>query len=108
MKYCSRDFDTYLTIEMLSLSPDGAGGQDESWSERSGLWGKVTDKGGGESELHGRQEATINIEVACHYRDDILTTDRLLLDGIYYGIDRLENVGRRGVFLKIYASSEVY
>ena len=105
--YCANDFDEYVTVQRLIQSDDGFGGKTSSWVDRTGLWCKVIDKSGGEGELNGRIEATESIECITHFRDDLDSTDRLLLDGVYYDVKRLENVNRKRRYLKIYADSQV-
>lgn len=48
---------------------------------------------GGES-VRGRQiEAGVNAVFECNYREGYEVTDRILFDGVYYGIVRIDNPG---------------
>ena len=107
MKLCAKDFDEYVIVEKLTTIDDGFGGKTSSWSQRTGIWCKVVDKSGGEGELNGRIETSESIEITTQFRDDLVTTDRILLDSVYYDIKRLENVERKRRYLKIYADSQV-
>lgn len=107
LNLCASDFSECAVVEQLTEADDGFGGKISTWSQRTELWAMVEDKSGGEGELNGRIEAVESVELTTQFRDDIQTTDRVLLEGVYYNISRLEDVKRKRRYLKIYASSQV-
>ena len=107
MTFCANDFDEFLTVERLITSDDGFGGKTSSWVERTGIWCKVEDKSGGEGNLNGRIETFQSIECTTHFDDDIIATDRLLLDGVYYDIKRVKDIDRKRRYMTIFADSQV-
>lgn len=106
-KLCSRDFRDYITIEQNSTSVDGHGGLTNSWSTRVSIWGMIQDTGGNESAISGREETVKSITVTSNYDATIITEDRILFDSIYYDIESIENIDRRGIHMIIKATSEV-
>jgi len=90
---------------MLTSAPDGFGGLTSSYSMRGDVWCKITDKSGGESSVAGRVKEQKTIELITHYRDDIIATDKVELDGVTYDISEIENIDRRGIYLRITADS---
>jgi len=106
-KLCANTFREYAEIETPTEAADGFGGYTTTWANKTFIWCMVDEKAGSEGLTNGRLETGISVELTTQYRNDITTADRVILDSITYNISRVENVDRRGRFLKIYAESGV-
>lgn len=106
-KLCANAFTEYVEVQQPIESSDGAGGYATIWANLCHIWCKYDEKGGNESFSSGRLETSTTVEFMTHYRDDITTQDRLVLDGLYYNITRVENVERKDQWLRITATSGV-
>jgi len=104
-KFCSQDLQEYLLVRKLSAVVDGFGGTTSTFTDRTNIWAKVIDRSGDEAEISGRVKATRSIEVVTHYRDDIIETDIIILDGITYNISRIDNIDRKSIYLMIIADN---
>ncbi len=101
-QFCPEDFEEYASIEAITEVADGAGGFTDSWVERVGVWCMVDTTGGGEGIIAGRLEHSESLNLTTHYNSDVLDTDRVLLDGEYYKITRIEDIDRKHRFMIIY------
>lgn len=108
MPNCISDFSDYIEVQSLTETADGYGGKTVAHTTKAYIWGQVSDTGGGEVDTAGRIETEKRIDILTRWRDDIVVTDRLLLDGIYYNIKYLENVDRKSEYLRILADSDRY
>ena len=106
-KYCSKDFRDAVTVERGTESDDGYGGYSIAWTTYATVFGLVETSGGSEPINAGRLEPSETVVITCHYRSDLLETDRLIIEGEEYNITRLEDVDRRSKFLRIYAETGV-
>lgn len=106
-KYCSSDFRDVVTVERATESADGFGGYTPSWATQATIHCLIETTGGNEELEGGRLEPTETVILTCHYRSDLLASDRLNIGSEYYNITRIENVDRRSRFLRIYAETGV-
>jgi len=106
-EFCARDFRDAVTVERGVESSDGAGGYTIVWSTLTTVFGLIETSGGDEPLTAGRLEPRESVVITCQFRSDLLESDRLLIDGEYYNISRLENIDRRSRFLRIYAETGV-
>lgn len=106
-EFCSKDFRDAYTVERGVESSDGFGGFTIVWSNHTTGFGLIESVGGDEPETAGRLEPNESVVITCHYRNDILESDRLDIGGEKFNITRLENVDRRSRFLRIYAETGV-
>ena len=106
-KLCARDFTEYVEVQEATRTADGFGGYSKTWTNKAYLWCKVEDKSGGEPLTNGRLETTTSTVFTTQYRDDVLTTDRLILDGVTFNITRVVNLDRKSMHLVIYGESGV-
>lgn len=104
---CSRDFRDAVSVERGVESADGLGGYSIVWSTFSTVFGMIETAGGDEPLDAGRLAPNEAVVVTCHYRSDLLESDRLNIEGELFNITRLENIDRRSRFLKIYAETGV-
>ena len=106
-EFCSRDFRDVFTVERATESADGAGGYTTSWATQATIYGLIETVGGDEGIEAGRLEPTETVVITCHYRSDLLESDRLDIEGDKFNITRLENIDRRSRFLRIYGETGV-
>lgn len=79
MSFVVGELDQRVTIERVTLTPDGAGGATESWATVATLWAKVRPLSGaerGQSQAQ-REEAVAEYLVVIRNRDDVRDTDRI-------------------------------
>jgi len=105
--FCSRDFRDSVTVQRETEVADSYGGYTVSWANFASIFGKIESTGGSEPLTAGRLEPDETVVVTCHYRSDLLETDRLVIGGEEFNITRLENIDRRSRFLRIYAETGV-
>lgn len=106
-EFCSKDFRDVVTAERATESSDGFGGYTPSWATQATIYGKIEITGGGERWEADRIEPLETIVLTCHYRTDVVESDRLDIGGDKYNITRIENIDRRSRFLRIYAETGV-
>lgn len=102
---CANEFTEFALVEELTIGSTNAGGLSETWSTRGNLWCKVKDTGGNEPQISGRLKTFKAIEVIANYDANIVATDRLTLDGVVYNIKSVENIDRRGIYMRIMADN---
>lgn len=105
IRFCPSDFNEYAEVQQVSEVSDGAGGYTDDFTFRVGVWCIVEAAGGGESIVAGRLEHSEGWILTTHYNDEIQPTDRVKMDEDIYKITRLENVDRRGEWLRIYVET---
>jgi SPP1 family predicted phage head-tail adaptor len=106
-KLCSRDFDVYVTVESPTDSADGFGGFSTSWATKTTIWCKYEERNGEVPLKNGKLTTETGVIFTTVYRDDVLTSDRLVLDGLVYDIKRVDNLNRKNEYLVIYCDSGV-
>ena len=106
-EFCSRDFRDAVTVERAVESADGFGGYTPVWSTLTTLFGLIETASGDEPMTAGRLEPDETVVVTCHYRSDLLESDRLDIGSDKFNITRLENIDRRSQFLRIYGETGV-
>lgn len=105
---CVNDLTVSVQVDTPTETPDGAGGFTTSWAKKTDIWCKVEEKSGNEKWTHQQLDTVKpSTHFTTHYRADIFTTDRLLLDGIYYNIRRVDDLKREKKFLLIVADGGV-
>lgn len=105
LKLCANALNEYVDVETPTEVADGFGGYTTTWASKTGLWCKIAEKSGNEALTNGRLDTDKSLEFTTIYRDDILTKDRLVLDGIVYNIRRIDDLDRAHKFLVIYADT---
>jgi len=106
-EFCSRDFRDAVIVERSVESSDGLGGYTPVWSTFATIFGLIETATGDERLEAGRLEPDETVVVTCHFRSDLLESDRLDIDGDKFNITRLEDIDRRSKFLRIYAETGV-
>lgn len=98
-------YNKKMTIQEVTLVPDGYGGYTESWTNVSGLvdcpcrFNWLLGFARGERFVDGKIEWTRDAKVYCRYYDTITTEMRLVYDSENYDIINLANVSEKDKFM---------
>ena len=106
-KLCAKDFNVYVDVQAPTEAVDGFGGYTTTWAAKTNLWCKYEERSGDNALENGKITTFTGVIFTTFYRADIYTTDRILLDGLYYNISRVDNLDRANIYLKIYCESGV-
>lgn len=104
-----------LTIQSRSRSSDGGGGASSSWSDVDTVWGSIKAVGGGERLFGDQVEGRTTHELVIRHRRTVTAANRIkyayAVDSTNYerlfNINRVENVGERDRYLKLYCTEGV-
>lgn len=99
--YCSRDFSERVTVQSPTYVDDGFGGKTKTWATKTKIFCMIEDRNGSEGVNAGRIEDTGGATFTTPYRSDLLTTDRLLVEGVEYNIRSIVDVDRKKRWLRI-------
>lgn len=92
-----------LTIEQPVTTPDGAGGNTETWIVVADVWGRVEPLSGSERVEAGRLSGRHLHDITIRYRADIERNMRIRLGTRIFHILTLEDIGGRGRWLRMLA-----
>lgn len=92
-----------VSLRRMSLAPDGAGGQTETWAEYAAVWARVRPMKGQERQNAQRQEAAADYVVTLRYRDDVLEADKIVWRGRDLNVRFISNAGVRSEFMDVEA-----
>lgn len=88
--------DRRITIQQLTQGVGEEYGEPtETWSDWSTVWANVYYGGGREFEAARQLNAEIDTQFQIRYRAGMLPTMRIVYEGRYYDIYRIDEVGRR-------------
>lgn len=102
--------DQQITLQRLTFTPDGAGGQTEAWADYATnptVFAHVIAKAGRESQQEGRMTATFTVLFTIYNRRDIDPRDRIVWQGVTYNIRGIRDEGGRSLRLVIEAERGV-
>jgi SPP1 family predicted phage head-tail adaptor len=102
--------DQQVTLQRLTIAPDGMGGQTEAWAdfaEDATVWAHVVAKSGREGMIEGRTADTFIVLFTIWNRRDIDARDRIIWQGVAYNIRGVRDVGGRSLDLVIEAERGV-
>lgn len=94
---------TKITIERETSTPDSQGGQSLAWSTHATIKAYLKPMSGGERLQAMRLEANQTHRIYIRYRDDLLTTDRIVIGNRKFQIRALINIEERNKWIEIYA-----
>ena len=103
MKFCASDFTEPVTIQRSGLTPDGFGGQTETWTDDGTIWCKINDQNSSEGVQAGRIAAQGSAELITPYRNDITPKERLTIESETYNIRSVVDIDRKKRWLRIIA-----
>ncbi|GBE44291.1 phage head-tail joining protein [bacterium BMS3Bbin10] len=89
-----------LTLEQTSLTPDGGGGNTESWVQVAQVWGRIAPLSGRESVEAARIAGRYRYEITIRYRAGVEPAMRFRLGARIFHILAIEDIGERGKWLK--------
>lgn len=97
----SGELNRRITLEQLTMSPDGSGGATSTWGALATVWAQVSPKAGSE-KLHGDQlTPTITYGVTIRYRKDVDASMRVLYEGRLLRINGVIDQGEMHRFLTL-------
>lgn len=89
------DLDRRITIQQLTLIPDGGGGSTESWTDLATVSAKVTQQSGREFLQASAVRTERAVLFTIRYRADLTTGNRVVYDGIDHDIREVRELGRQ-------------
>ncbi len=89
-----------LILEQSVPTPDGGGGNTESWVQVAQVWGAVEPLSGGESVQAARIAGRHMYQIRVRYRADVEPSMRFRLGTRIFNILSIENAGERGRWLR--------
>ena len=104
------DLDQRITFQAATLTPDGAGGSTEVWSDfgdTPAVWAHVKPLTGREVMQEGGDAANADYRFTVRWRDDVSEIHRIVWNGSYYNIRQVMRVSGRQLFLSIVAERGV-
>ena len=92
-----------LVIEQPETTPDGAGGNTETWITLAEVWGAVEPLSGSERVEAGRIAGRHMHDITIRYRGDVARNMRIRQQSRIFHILTLEDLGGRGRWLRMLA-----
>ncbi len=80
------EFKHRISIDQLTLTPDGMGGSTEGWSELKKRWAKIQAMTSGQSYFASKLEHRITHKITMYYTADITTEKRIRYEGRVFHI----------------------
>jgi head-tail adaptor len=114
LSLCRSQFDAYVQVFARNFSDDGAGGQTLAWTSRGYIYALIQESPARENLDREGLETQRGVAFITNYRDDIVATDRLSLDGSNFNVTSVTRVDKdgkasyRGEFLKILTDNSVW
>lgn len=99
-----------VTVQQSVETPDGEGGRAHTWTDKFQAWFYAEQTSGGETYgdgASGRVRSVDSVRFLTWWRNDIATTDRLVLDGRPFNIRSINNLITRNKFLEVIAEAGV-
>lgn len=87
--------DRQITIERNAGTRDAYGQVSESWGTYKTLWAQKIEAKGTEAQIDAQQQGERPVTFRVRYRDDLLTSDRLVYNSDSYDILNFVEIGRR-------------
>ncbi len=99
-------FDRKIEIQQRTEARDAAGGPTYTWATFCLPWANVREGEGTEGLEGGKKEASITTIFTIRYRSDIRNSMRIVHGSVYYYIEGISEITRRG-YLAITARAAV-
>jgi len=102
--------DQRITFQRSAATPDGGGGETYAWAnleKTPTVWAHVKAKGGRESSVEGRVNASFVVVFTIYNRKDLTDLDRIVWNGADYNIRGIRTEGPRALRLVIEAERGV-
>lgn len=103
MAYRPGELDQLITFERQSITPDGLGGGDLSWTLLGQVWAHVRPRSGREITDFERVNDHAVYLFVIRWPIDIREDDRILWEGDYYNIRALKSPKTRNLYCEIEA-----
>jgi len=92
--------DRRLTVQVRTMTKDGAGGRTESWADAFKCWGQVVTMTSAEAITAEADRETVTRQFRIRYKSGITPgTHRILYQLKFYNIEGIEEEGRRDSML---------
>ncbi len=102
--------DQRITFQDVTLTPDGAGGQEQVWTDLEKVptvWAQMLPGGGGERFEEQRMSAQHQVTFRIRSRDDLSERMRVVWNGETYDIRSLPDRGTRDRYMRVIAERGV-
>ena len=96
-----------IQIERLALTPDGTGGNSQTWAVNKNLKAFIKTVSGGEYLHSQRLEARLSHRIYIRYTADILNTDRVVYKGRYFQIRAIINIEEQNKWIELHCEEGV-
>lgn len=106
MKANPGQLDQRITIEKRTTTSNEFGETIETWSTRATVWAQARPLTGTERERPESTQGRANYAFVIRYRDDVLTTDRIMWRGRAFNVRFISDSGPRAIYLSIDAEFE--
>lgn len=109
MTFQAGELDQLINFVRPEKSDDGMGGKVDAgpWVIATNVWAKRRPLSGKEFAKYDAVNNSAMCAFVIRYRDDLLPTDQIYSDGIYYNIRFIPPVSNRSMYLVIEAESGV-
>jgi SPP1 family predicted phage head-tail adaptor len=104
------NLDQRITFQRRTETPDGGGGTTRTWANLPStptVWANVKAKGGRESLMEGRVNATFVVVFTIRQRSELTELDRIIWNGEAYNIRGILRQGTRVQYMQIEAERGV-
>lgn len=100
-KYLPAQMKRRVSIQSITLSSDGQGGQTESWATDATVWAAIEPMKGFEKFQAAQLQTPLSHKVTMRYRTGVTTSKRLLYGSRVFDIKEVINVNEDGNFLEL-------
>jgi SPP1 family predicted phage head-tail adaptor len=91
----------HVTVERLTLTPDGIGGGVSTWATLYEPWAAIAPVGGGERLAGMQLENPITHTIYIRYRLDLTPRDRVVHRGRTFNIRSIADLEEKRIFMEL-------
>lgn len=104
---CSGMLRHHVTVERLTLTPDGIGGSSSTWATLYKPWAHIEPASGWEKLAGMQLESPITHTIYIRYNANIKPRDRISFRGRYYNIRSVIDIEERHIWMELKAEEGV-
>ena len=97
----SRTLNQRVTLQAMTLTPDGGGGYGESWQSFAVAWATITPIGASDKFAADGMQSRARHRVVLRRRDDVLAGHRLTAGARTFKIHAVLDQGKRDPFITL-------
>ena len=104
MKICdlhSGMLQHHVTIQRLTLTPDGIGGGVQTWATLYQPWAYIAPVTGWEKMAGMQLESPVTHTIYIRYRLDIAARDRVVLRGRVFNVRSIADIEEKRIFIEL-------